>query len=60
MAIPELEPHCGSWTVISRETGKPVLETFSRSIAEKINQKAYEVLTTLQWLVRVNGEIRGS
>lgn len=51
--IPELEPHCGSWTVVDRDTQKPVLETFNRKIAEAINQKRYEVLTTLQWLARL-------
>lgn len=52
--IPELEPHCGSWIVVSRETGKPVLETFVRKTAEAINQDRYQVVTALQWLVGLN------
>lgn len=55
--IPELEPHCGSWVVVSRVTGKPVLETFSRRTAEAINQVAYEVLTAAQWLGRFNRSV---
>lgn len=50
--IPELEPHCGSWIVVDRETGRAVLETFERRIAEAINQDRYEVLTALQYLAR--------
>lgn len=52
--IPQLEPHCGSWIVISRATGKAVLETFERRTAEAINQSAYEVLTAAQWLTELN------
>lgn len=52
--IPPLEHHCGSWIVIDRRTGEAVLETFSRAIAEKINQDRYEVLTTLSYLIRLN------
>ena len=52
--IPELEHHCGSWIVVSRVTGKPVLETFSKAVAEAVNQEGYEVLTALQWLCRFN------
>jgi hypothetical protein len=52
--IPDLEPFCGSWIVISRRTGRPVLETFARAVAERVNTDAYEVLTAYQWLIRVN------
>jgi hypothetical protein len=53
-AIPALEPHCGSWVIVDRATGDSVLETFSRSLAEKINQDRYEVVTAAQWLARLN------
>ena len=58
--IPKLEHHCGSWIAVSRETGDAVYETYQRTVAEKINQDKYEVLTALQWLVRVNAEIKAS
>lgn len=56
----ELEPFCGSWIIVSRATGKPVLETFERSTAEAVNQNAYEVLTAYQWLVRFNAETKSA
>jgi len=36
--VPELEPYCGSWVVVARAAGLPVMETFSRRCAEAINQ----------------------
>jgi len=61
-SVPELEPHCGSWIVVSRDSGTPVFETFTRSVAERVNQTKYEVLTAAQWLGRLNtrGELGGS
>ena len=59
-AIPELEPHCGSWTVLDRATCDPVLVTFHRRTAEKINQDRYVVLTTLQALVHRNARIKAN
>lgn len=55
---PELESYCGSWIIVSRATGKPVLETFKYDIAKAINQSAYEVLTAMQWLVRFNTQVK--
>lgn len=57
-AIPPLERHCGSWIVVDRATGKGVLETFNRKVAEAINQDRYEVITTATWLARVNASIK--
>lgn len=56
--IPELERHCGSWVIVDRETGQSVIEIYTRSIVEKVNQERYEVLTALQWLVRLNVQIK--
>lgn len=53
-AVPELEHHCGSWIIVSKETGAAVLETFQKSVAEKINTAKYEVLTALQYLMGLN------
>jgi hypothetical protein len=47
-----------SWVVVDRETGKPVLETFERKTAERVNQSRYEVLTAQDWLERFNGSLR--
>lgn len=56
--VPDLESFCGSWIVISRETGKPILEIYTRDIAERINQEKYEVLTAYQWLIRFNRAVK--
>lgn len=50
MAVPDLEPNCGSWIVVDRRTGRAVLETFERRTAEAINQEHYRVVTALAWL----------
>jgi hypothetical protein len=55
--VPELEPHCGSWTVCDRETGEGVVEIFRRSIVEKVNANRYYIETTLQYLCRMNAAI---
>ena len=56
--IPPLEPHCGSWIAVSRETGAPALETFSAAIAGKVNQSAYALFTAATWLGALNAAIR--
>jgi hypothetical protein len=55
---PPLEHHCGSWIIVSKATGLPVLETFSEVVADAINTEKYVVLTALQWLVRLNRSAR--
>jgi len=57
-SVPDLDPREGSWVVVSRVTGESVLETFSRKVAEAINQEKYEVVTIGQWLARVNARVR--
>jgi hypothetical protein len=63
--VPELETSSagnrlsGSWVIVDRETGLPVLETYERRTAEAINQSRYEVLTAYQWLVRFNRQMPG-
>jgi hypothetical protein len=43
-----------SWVIVDRSSGRPVLETFSKAIAAKVNRASYEVLSILEWLQRVN------
>lgn len=43
-----------SWVVVDRKTGGAVLETFSASVAAKVNRAAYEVVPILEWLQRLN------
>lgn len=51
---PELERHCGSWVVVDRATGEAVMETFSRVVADAINQTRYRVVTAAAWLASLN------
>jgi hypothetical protein len=57
-SVPDLEPHCGSWVVVNRETGRAVCEVFSRVFVESINQDRYLILTAAQWLARFNAEAK--
>ena len=43
-----------SWVIVSLETEKPVLETFSKAIAEAINQQKYQAVPILEWLQSLN------
>ncbi len=48
----------GSWIVVSRETGNPVLETFHKRTADAVNLAKYEVLTAHEWLARFNRRVK--
>ena len=43
-----------SWVVVSKETGKVVMETYQRSVAEKVNLDHYAVFPVLQYLQSLN------
>lgn len=58
MTVPDLEPHCGSWVIVD-EAGDAVFETFSRRVAEAVNQEKYEVLTALEYLSSLNNKAKG-
>jgi len=60
MTIPALDHYSGSWIIVSRDTGESVMETYQQSVAEKVNQSKYEVLTALQYLVMFNQSIKGT
>lgn len=54
--IPPLGDNENSWIIVNRETGEAVLETSQESVARKVNQAKYEVLTAGQHLRRINGK----
>jgi hypothetical protein len=60
MQVPALEHHCGSWIAVSRATGLPVAELYSKRLADAVDQSRYELLTALQWLTRLNGQLSAS
>lgn len=43
-----------SWVIVSRETGNAVWETFSLTLAERVNRDKYDVVPILQWLQSLN------
>ena len=47
-----------SWIIVSKETGKPVCETFSKKVAETASRVAYDVYTAKEWLEKLNRELR--
>lgn len=62
MIIPALEPHCGSWVVRNKQTGRGIVEVFSRleieDIAQRLNPEQYEILTTAQYLGQLNQSVK--
>jgi len=58
VTVPALPHGCNSWTVVRRDTGEAVLETWQRSVAAKVNTGPYEVLSTLEHLQRFNASLR--
>ena len=49
---------CSSWIITRKRDGKPVLETYSATVAARINREAYTVETAYAYLVRLHREIR--
>lgn len=45
---------CNSWIIVDRQTGKPVLETWSEAVVRAVNLDRYEVWTAHAWLVSLN------
>lgn len=56
---PDLDRISGSWVVIDRETGEPVMETFERATADAVRKDRFEVVTANEWLQRLNRKIKG-
>lgn len=49
-----------SWVIIRRQDEAVIFETFSRSIAQRINLKAYKVVPILDYLHSLNKRIKES
>ena len=48
----------GSWVVTDKETGKAVLEVFTTKSLAFVNRAKYNVETILEYLGRINSEIK--
>jgi len=57
MTVPSLPQGCGSWIVVRKGTLDAVYETWSRSVAEKVNADRFQVLTALDYLQRFNAAL---
>lgn len=47
-----------SWVIIEKATGKAVLETYSASVAAKVNVAKYEAVPILAYLQSLNARIK--
>lgn len=43
-----------SWVIVSKETGKAVMETFNQKLAEHVNTDKYQAIPILKYLVSLN------
>lgn len=43
-----------SWVIVYKTTGKPLLETFSRKIADAVNRQRFDVIPIAEWLASLN------
>ena len=47
-----------SWIIVNKETGKSVCELTNVNNVKRINTNKYEALTALDYLVKLNREIK--
>ena len=47
-----------SWIIVNKETGKSVCELTNINNVKRINTKKYKALTALDYLTRLNREIK--
>lgn len=45
-----------SWVIKNKKTGKILLETFNKQLADAINTNIYEVIPILEHLASINGK----
>lgn len=51
---------CNSWIITRKRDGKAVMETYSATVAEKVNREAYTVEPAHVYLARLNRAIRAA
>jgi intergrase/recombinase len=56
--IPDLPHGCGSWIIVRKGTLDSVAEFFDRATVERVNGERYDALTALDYLGRLNRQIR--
>ena len=48
----------GSWIIVDKVTGKPVIELFSPANVAQVNTEKYQVYTAEDWLIYFNRSVR--
>ena len=47
----------GSWIIVDKTTGKPVIELFSPANVTRVNTEKYQVYTAEEWLIHFNRSV---
>ena len=47
-----------SWVIVSKQSGKAILETFDSSLVNCINQKLYKAVPILEYLQNLNKSLK--
>ena len=47
----------GSWIIVDKATGKPVIELYSQTNVARVNTEKYQVYTAEEWLIHFNRSI---
>ena len=48
----------GSWIIVDKATGKPVIELYSPATVARVNTGKYQVYTAEEWLIHFNRSVR--
>lgn len=48
----------GSWIIVDKATGKPIIELFSPANVARVNTEKYQVYTAEEWLIHFNRSVR--
>ena len=48
----------GSWIIVDKATGKPVIELYSQTNVARVNTEKYQVYTAEEWLIHFNRSVR--
>ena len=48
----------GSWVIVDKATGKPVIELYNPANVARVNTEKYRVYTAEEWLIHFNRSVR--
>ena len=48
----------GSWIIVDKATGKPVIELYNPVNVARVNTEKYQVYTAEEWLIHFNRSVR--